>query len=102
MLSVTNNEDVGRTVQRAKRDDNSITAKFTQDDAEQIRAVVKNVGVLEGYGSVNDFVEAAVKRELRRVQRKYNGGKKWEGIKAGGLRPGRRTRAETAAHEDHS
>ncbi|WP_369745828.1 hypothetical protein [Paenarthrobacter sp. AMU7] len=31
----------------------------------------------EGYASVNDFVEAAVRRELRRVQRKYNGGKKW-------------------------
>lgn len=99
---MTNNDEVWRIVQRAKRDDNSITAKFTQDDAEQIRAVVRNVGVLEGYGSANDFVEAAVKRELRRIQRKYNGGKEWEGIKAGGLRPGRRTRAETAAHEDHS
>lgn len=99
---MTNNDEVWRTVQRAKRDDNSITAKFTQDDAEQIRAVVRHVGVKEGYGSANDFVEAAVKRELRRIQRKYNGGKEWEGIKAGGLRPGRRTRAETAAHEDHS
>lgn len=88
-------------MRRAKRDDNSISAKFTQDDAEQIRAVVRHVGLVEGYGSANDFVEAAVKRELRRVQRKYNGGRKWEGVKAGGIRPGRRTRAETAAHEDH-
>ena len=87
-------------MQRAKRDDNSISAKFTQGDAEQIRAVVRHVGVLEGYGSANDFVEAAVQRELRRAQRKYNGGKPWEGVKAGGIRPGRRTRAETAARED--
>ncbi|MFK0007773.1 hypothetical protein ACIQTZ_12025 [Paenarthrobacter sp. NPDC090520] len=87
-------------MQRDKRDDNSISAKFTREDAEQIRAVVKNVGVLEGYGSANDFVEAAVKRELRRAQRKYNGGNPWEGVKAGGIRPGRRTRAETAARED--
>ncbi|WP_367652263.1 ParB family protein [Paenarthrobacter ureafaciens] len=87
-------------MQRAKRDDNSISAKFTQDDAEQIRAVVRNVGVLEGYGSANDFVEAAVQRELRRAQRRYNGGKPWEGVKPGGIRPGRRTRAETAARED--
>jgi hypothetical protein len=85
-----------------KRDDNSISAKFTQDDAEQIRAVVKNVGLAEGYGSANDFVEAAVRRELRRVQRKYNGGQPWPGVPAGGLRPGRRTREETARHEDQA
>ncbi|QOT19918.1 hypothetical protein HMI59_24925 (plasmid) [Paenarthrobacter sp. YJN-5] len=78
-----------------------MSAKFTRDDAEQIRAVLKFVGLEEGYASANDFVEAAVRRELRRVQRKYNSGRKWPGVEAGGLRPGRRTRAETAAHEDH-
>lgn len=86
----------------ARRDDNSISAKFTRDDAEQIRAAVKNVGLAEGYASANDFLEAAVRRELRRVQRKYNGGRKWPGLPAGALRPGRRTRSETAAHEDRS
>ncbi|WGM20937.1 hypothetical protein QEH68_01735 [Paenarthrobacter sp. OM7] len=87
-------------VLRAKRDDSSISAKFTRDDAEQIRAALKAVGMEEGYASVNDFVEAAVRRELRRVQRKYNGGKKWPGVPLGGLRPGRRTREETARYED--
>lgn len=85
---------------RAKRDDSSISAKFTRDDAEQIRAALKAVGMEEGYASVNDLVEAAVRRELRRVQRKYNGGKKWIGVPSGGLRPGRRTKEETARHED--
>jgi hypothetical protein len=33
-------------------------------------------------------------RELKRLQRKYNGGKKWPGVPAGQLRPGRRTREE--------
>lgn len=87
-------------VQRAKRDDSSITAKFTRDDAEQIRAAVKAVGLQEGYASVNDFVEAAVQRELRRVQRKHNQGRKWPGLPSGALRPGRRTRAEAARSED--
>ncbi|WP_454812748.1 ParB family protein [Paenarthrobacter nitroguajacolicus] len=90
----------GVPVPRAKRDDSSISAKFTRDDAEQIRAVLKAVGLMEGYASANDFVEAAVKRELRRVQRKYNGGRKWSGVPSGQLRPGRRTRAEMARHED--
>ncbi|WP_074713854.1 ParB family protein [Arthrobacter alpinus] len=85
---------------RAKRDDNSISAKFTRDDAEQIRAVVRGAGIQEGYASANDFIEAAVRRELRRVQRKYNNGRKWPGVPAGQLRPGRRTREESAVHED--
>lgn len=85
---------------RAKREDSSISAKFTRDDAEQMRAVVKAVGMEEGYASVNDLVEAAVRRELRRIQRNHNGGRKWPGVPSGQLRPGRRTRQESARHED--
>lgn len=85
---------------RAKRDDSSISAKLTRDDAEQIRAVVKAVGFEEGYASANDFVEAAIRRELRRLQRKHNNGRKWPGVPSGQLRPGRRTKEETARHED--
>ncbi len=73
---------------------------FYEDDLEQIRAAVQAVGQLEGYASITDFVEAAALRELKRLQRKYNGGKKWPGIPAGELRPGRRTRKEAAARED--
>ncbi|MGO4591826.1 ParB family protein [Paenarthrobacter sp. 2TAF44] len=73
---------------------------FTEEDLKQIRAAVQAVGKLEGYVSITDFVEGAARRELRRLQRKYNNGRKWPGIEAGELRPGRRTREETARHED--
>ncbi|MDR6689001.1 hypothetical protein J2Y41_004601 [Arthrobacter sp. 1088] len=74
---------------------------FTEEDLKQIRAAVQAVGLQEGYASIADFVEAAARRELRRLQRKYNDGRKWPGVGAGELRPGRRTRAETAVREDH-
>lgn len=72
----------------------SISPYFTETDADQIRAAVKAVGHLEGYASITDLVEGATLRELKRLQRKYNGGKKWPGVPAGELRPGRRTREE--------
>lgn len=73
---------------------------FTEEDLRQIRAAVQEVGTLEGYASLTDFVEGAARRELRRLQRKYNNGRKWPGVEAGELRPGRRTRQETASRED--
>lgn len=72
----------------------SVSPYFTEADADQIRAAVKAVGHLEGYASITDLVEGATLRELKRLQRKYNGGKKWPGVPAGELRPGRRTREE--------
>jgi hypothetical protein len=76
----------------------TVTPYFTETDTAQIRAAVRAVGHLEGYASISELVEAATLRELRRLQRKYNGGKKWPGIPAGVLRPGRRARDEA----DHS
>lgn len=73
---------------------------FTEEDLKQIRAAVQAVGLQEGYASIADFVEGAARRELRRLQRKYNGGRKWPGVEPGELRRGRRTRAEAAARED--
>lgn len=72
----------------------TVSPYFTEDDADQIRAAVQAVGELEGYPSITALVEAATLRELRRLQRKYNGGKKWPGVPAGELRPGRRRREE--------
>jgi hypothetical protein len=72
----------------------SVSPYFTETDADQIRAAVQAVGHLEGYASITDLVEGATLRELKRLQRKYNGGKKWPGVPAGELRPGRRTREE--------
>lgn len=51
-------------------------------------------GVQEGYASVNDLLESAINKELRRLQRKHNAGKPWTGIPAGVLRPGMRTKSE--------
>jgi hypothetical protein len=78
----------------------TISPYFTEEDANQIRAAVDAVGQLEGYASITDLVEAATLRELRRLQRKYNKGKKWPGIPAGRLRPGRRTREESQRHQE--
>lgn len=73
----------------------SLSAYFTEEDTDQIRAAVNAVGYLEGYASITDLVEAATLRELGRLQRKHNGGRKWPGIPAGQMRPGRRTREES-------
>lgn len=73
----------------------TVSPYFTEDDVDQIRAAVLAVGHLEGYPSITALVEAATLRELRRLQRKYNGGKKWAGVPAGRMRPGQRTREES-------
>lgn len=73
----------------------TVSPYFTEDDVDQIRAAVLAVGDLEGYPSITALVEAATLRELRRLQRKYNGGKRWAGIPAGRMRPGQRTREES-------
>ncbi|UKA56668.1 hypothetical protein LFT45_22585 (plasmid) [Arthrobacter sp. FW305-BF8] len=79
----------------------TVSPYFTEEDADQIRAAVAAVGQFEGYASITDLVEAATLRELRRLQRKYNKGKKWPGVPAGQMRPGRRTREEESQrHQD--
>lgn len=78
----------------------SATPYYTEADMQQIRAAVKAVGHLEGYASITDLIEGATLRELRRLQRKYNGGKKWPGVPAGEMRPGRRTLDEMRRRED--
>ena len=72
----------------------SFSPYFTEADADQVMAAVQEAGHLEGYASITDLIEAATLREVKRLQRKYNGGKKWPGVPAGELRPGRRTREE--------
>ena len=70
------------------------TPYFSVEDADQVRAAFLAAGQAEGYKSVSDLIEAAVLREVRRLQRKHNKGKKWEPVQAGALRPGRRTLQE--------
>ncbi len=72
----------------------SFSPYFTESDAQQVRAAYLATGHLEGYASITEFIEAATMREVRRLQRKYNAGRKWPGVPAGALRRGRRTREE--------
>lgn len=76
------------------RKPSSFTPYFTEQDADQVRAAFLAAGSAEGYQSVSELIESAVLREVRRLQRKHNNGKKWVPVKAGSLRPGRRTRQE--------
>lgn len=80
---------------RAKRTPPSFSVTLPEAVADQVRAAVHATGAQEGYASVNDLLEAAISKELRRLQRKHNAGKAWTGIPAGVLRPGRRTHVET-------
>lgn len=74
----------------------SFSPYFTEADAEQIRAAFLAAGAAEGYASVSELIEAATLREIKRLQRRHNTGKPWDGIPAGGLRRGQRTRNETS------
>ena len=78
----------------SKRKPASFTPYFTQDDAGRVRAAFLSTGASEGYASVSDLIEKAVLKEVRRLQRKYNGGKAWDPAPPGALRTGRRNRAE--------
>lgn len=79
-----------------------ITPYFTQAQADQVRAALQAAGPAEGYASLSDLVVAATMREVKRLQRKHNGGRQWAGVPSGSMRRGRRTRAETAASEDRA
>lgn len=83
---------------KAKRTPPSFSVTLPDDTADQVRAALQAAGAQEGYASVNELLTAATNRELRRLQRKYNAGKRWPGIPAGILRPGRRTKEEGQSH----
>ncbi|TYC96839.1 hypothetical protein FQ377_13440 [Arthrobacter echini] len=78
----------------SKRKPASFTPYFTQADADQVRAAFLATGQAEGHRSVTDLIEAAVLREVKRLQRKHNQGRQWDPVPPGALRPGRRTLAE--------
>jgi len=69
----------------------AFTPYYTEDQAGQVRAAFKAAGLEEGDASVSDFIVRATMREVKRLQRKYNGGKVWPPVKAGELRRGQRT-----------
>ena len=80
----------------SKRKPSSFAPYFTTSDADQVRAAFLAAGQLEGYASLSELIEAATLKEVRRLQRKHNKGRPWDGAAPGSLRPGQRTRAEQA------
>jgi hypothetical protein len=72
----------------------AFTPYFTEDEAGQVRAAFLAAGHLEGDASVSDFIVRATMREVKRLQRRHNQGKKWDPVPAGGLRRGQRTKDE--------
>lgn len=72
----------------------AFTPYFTEEEAGQVRAAFLAAGHLEGDASVSDFIVRATLREVNRLQRKHNGGRKWDPVPAGGLRRGQRTKDE--------
>jgi hypothetical protein len=72
----------------------AFTPYFTGEEAGQVRAAFLAAGHLEGDASVSDFIVRATLREVKRLQRKHNGGRTWEPVPAGGLRRGQRTKDE--------
>lgn len=72
----------------------AFTPYFTEDQAGQVRAAFKAAGLLEGDASVSDLIVRASMREVKRLQRKYNGGRAWAPVQSGELRRGQRTRDE--------
>lgn len=72
----------------------AFTPYYTEDQAGQVRAAFKAAGLQEGDASVSDLIVRATMREVKRLQRKYNGGKPWPPVPAGELRRGQRTTDE--------
>lgn len=83
----------------SRKKPSSFAPYFTSTDADQVRAAFLAAGALEGYASISELIEAATLKEVRRLQRKHNNGRSWEGAGPGSLRPGRRTRAEQATEQ---
>ena len=69
----------------SKAKPSSFAPYFTRKDADQVRAAFLAAGRSEGYASVSELIEAATLKEVRRLQRKHNHGRLWEGAGPGAL-----------------
>ena len=78
----------------------AFTPYYTEDQAGQVRAAFKAAGLQEGDASVSDLIVRATMREVKRMQRKYNGGKPWAPVPAGELRRGQRTMDEMRQRDE--
>lgn len=77
----------------------AFTPYYTEEEAGQVRAAFLAAGHAEGDASVSDLIVRATMREVKRMQRKHNGGKAWPPVMAGQLRRGQRTKPEMLQKE---
>ncbi|WP_211880847.1 ParB family protein [Pseudarthrobacter albicanus] len=78
----------------------AFTPYFTEEETGQVRAAFLAAGYPEGYASVSDLIVAATMREVKRLQRRHNRGRKWAPAPGGVLRRGQRTREEIRLRHD--
>jgi hypothetical protein len=80
----------------------AFTPYFTEEEAGQVRAAFLAAKEHEDVASASDFIVRATMRDVKRVQRKYNGGRRFDPVEPGGLRPGQRTRDELTPKKEGS
>ncbi|WP_028272687.1 ParB family protein [Arthrobacter sp. UNC362MFTsu5.1] len=80
----------------------AFTPYFTEEEAGQVRAAFLVAREHEGVASASDFIVRATMREVKRVQRKYNGGRQFAPVDPGGLRRGQRTLDELKPKKEDS
>jgi len=68
---------------------------FTREDANELKAALLAVGKEEGVATISELIEKAANAYVRRLQRKYNGGRPFNTAgETVTLRPGQRTKEE--------
>lgn len=59
------------------------------EEVDRARGAYRATGAREGHLSWSEFLNAAVQAETKRLEAKYNGGKPFEPVSAGGIPTGR-------------
>jgi hypothetical protein len=80
----------------------AFTPYFTEEEAGQVRAAFLVAKEHEDVASASDFIVRATMKEVKRVQRKYNGGRQFDPVDPGGLRRGQRTLDELKPKKEDS
>jgi hypothetical protein len=66
-----------------------VGVRFRPENIRRARAAFLRTLADEGHPSLSDFIEAAVMKETRRLEKKYNDGQEWPPAEAGAAPVGR-------------
>jgi hypothetical protein len=69
-----------------------VGVRFRPENINRARAAFLRTIADEGHASLSDFIEHAVMKETRRLERKYNDGEPWPPASAGAAPVGRPAR----------